>query len=95
VLRRYLARALGADPAVAELLLARVRAHHRATFAPRAALFVLVTARPVAAVLPRRARARFVVRFVAPMLDSAPAGLAYMMGRAAHLREPCEGMLEP
>jgi hypothetical protein len=93
VLRRYVSRTLGAEPAVARLLLARARARHGRRFVPYAALFVLVTARPSAAVLPLRVRARFVHRFVEPMLDSAPAGLAYVTGHGVHLREPCEGLL--
>jgi hypothetical protein len=95
VLRRLVSRTLGADPAVAGLLIARTRAHHGSRFPAYAALFVLVTARPTAALLPRRQRARFVDRFVAPMLDSGPAGLAYVTGRDAPLREPCDGMLAP
>jgi hypothetical protein len=95
VLQRHVARTLGAERAVAALLLARVRAAHGRRFPLYAALFVLVTARPLAAVLPIGVRARFVSRFTAPMLDIAPAGLAYVSGRAAHLAEPCEGLLEP
>lgn len=95
LLRRRVARLLGADPAVAALLLARTRARHGRRFPLYAALFALVTARPLAALLPRELRARFVERFVGPMLETAPAGLAYLTGQAAHLREPCEGLLEP
>lgn len=94
LLRRYLASTLGTEPAVAGLLLARARARHGRRFAPYAALFVLVTARP-AAVLPLRVRARFVHRFVEPMLDEAPAGLAYVTGHGVHMVEPCEGLLAP
>jgi hypothetical protein len=94
VLRRYVVRALGTTPAVADLLLARVRAYHGRRFAPHAVLFVVVTARPLRALLPRWLRRRGVLRFVGPMLDSAPAGLAYITGRAEHLVEPSEGMLK-
>lgn len=95
ILRRYVAWTLGTTPAVAGLLLARTRARQGGRFPAYALLFVLVTLRPTAALLPRDLRARFVDRFVAPMLDSAPAGLAYATGRDAPLREPCEGLIDP
>jgi hypothetical protein len=95
VLRMYVARTLGAEPPVAEALLARVRAHHGSRFPAFAALFVLVTARPLALLVPRSQRVRFVNRFTAPMLDTAPAGLAYVTGDARHLGDPCDGMLRP
>jgi hypothetical protein len=93
ILRMYVARALGAEPAVADALLARARARHGRRFPAYAALFVLVTARPIAWAIPRGQRARFVVRFTAPMLDTAPAGLAYVTGEPRHLGDPCDGML--
>lgn len=95
LLRRYVARTLGVERAVAELLIARTRAQHGRRFRAYAVLFVLVTARPFALAIPRAQRARFVDRFVAPMLDTAPAGLAYATGRAAPLLDPCEGLLAP
>lgn len=95
MLERHLARVLGAERAVAGLLLARTRAHHGSRFPAYAALFVLVTARPLAALVPGDVRWRFVHRFVAPMLDSAPAGLAYVSDSTAPLREPCEGLAKP
>lgn len=95
LLRIYVARALGTDRAVAGALLARVRAHHGRRFPAFAVLFVLVTARPLALLVPRGQRERFVNRFTAPMLDSPPAGLAYATGDARHLADPCDGMLQP
>lgn len=95
MLTRHVARTLGAERAVAGLLLARVRAHHGRRFPLYALLFVAVTARPLAALLPGELRWRFVHRFVAPMLDSAPAGLAYASGSAAPLRDPCRGLHTP
>jgi hypothetical protein len=95
LLRMYVARTLGTEPAVAEALLARVRAHHGRRFPAFAALFVVVTARPLARLLPRDQQERFVNRFTAPMFDSAPAGLAYATGDARHLGDPCDGMLRP
>lgn len=91
LLLTYVARTIGTDRAVAEALLARVRAHHGSRFPAFAALFVLVTARPLALLVPRSQRERFVNRFTAPMLDTAPAGLAYVTGQPRHL-QPCEGM---
>ena len=95
VLRMYVARALGAEPTVADALLARVRSHHGSRFPAYAALFVLVTLRPLALLVPASQRARFVIRFTAPMLDSAPAGLAFVTGDPRHLADPCVGLLRP
>jgi hypothetical protein len=95
VLRTYVARTLGTEPAVADALLARVRVRSGSRYRAYAALFVLVTARPTARFVPRDQRARFVNRFTAPMLDTAPASLAYATGDARHLGEPCDGMLGP
>jgi len=95
LLRIYVARTLGTAPAVADALLARVRARHGSRFPAYAALFVLVTARPLAPLVPRRQRERFVNRFTAPMLETAPAGLAYVTRDARHLGDPCDGMLRP
>ncbi len=95
VLRRYVARTLGTEPAVADALLARARARSGSRYRAYAALFVLVTARPTALLVPRGQRARFVNRFTAPMLDTAPAGLAYMTGDARYLASPPNGMLGP
>lgn len=95
MLARHLARVLGAERAVAALLLARTRARNGSRFPAYAALFVLVTARPFARLVPERLRWRFVQRFVEPMLDSAPAGLAYADGRTAPLLEHCEGLRAP
>jgi hypothetical protein len=95
LLGRHVARTLGTERAVADLLVARVRGHHGRRFPAYAGLFVLVTARPFATAIPRAQRARFVDRFVAPMLDIGPAGLAYVTGRSAPMTEPCEGLLEP
>jgi hypothetical protein len=95
LLRIYVSRMLGTEPAVADALLARVRARHGRRFGAYAALFVLVTARPLALLVPRSQRARFVNRFTAPMLDTAPAGLAYVTGDPRHLGGPCDGMLRP
>lgn len=95
LLRIYVARALGTAPAVADALLARVRARHGGRFGVYAALFVLVTVRPLAWLVPRRQRERFVNRFTAPMLDTAPTGLAYVTGDARHVGDPCDAMLRP
>lgn len=92
---RHVARTLGTERAVADLLVARTRARHGRRFPAYAVLFALVTARPFAAVIPRAQRARFVDRFVAPMLDGGPAGLAYVTGRTAPMTDPCEGLIEP
>jgi hypothetical protein len=95
VLRMYVSRTLGAEPAVADALVARVRARYGRRFPAYAALFVIVTARPLALLVPRGQRARFVIRFTAPMLDTAPTGLAYVTGDPRHLGDPCDGMLRP
>lgn len=92
MVERFVSRAIGGDRAVAALLLARTRADCGARFPLVALLFVLVNARPLAAVLPRRVRWRFTVHFVSPMLDTPATGLAYAEGRTAPLREPCEGL---
>jgi len=94
VLRRHLAGLLGTNPVVAGLLLARARRHHGAWFVPSLVLFLVATVRPLAAIVPRRLRKRLILRFLAPMLDVAPAGLAYVTGQDLHLREPCEGLLQ-
>lgn len=93
LLRMYVARTLGTERAVADALLARVRAAHGSRFRAYAALFVLVTARPIARFIPRDQRARFVNRFTAPMLPTAPTSLAYVTGDPRHLGDPCDGML--
>jgi hypothetical protein len=95
LLRIYVARALGAERTVAGALLARARVRHGSRFPAYAALFVLVTARPLALLVPHSQRVRFVDRFTAPMLDTAPAGLAYVTGDPRHLGDPCDGMLRP
>jgi len=95
LLRIYVAHTLGTERAVAGALLARVQARHGRRFPAYAGLFVLVTARPIALLVPRSQRMRFVDRFTAPMLDTAPAGLAYVTGDPRHLADPCDGMLRP
>ena len=95
MLRRYVARTLGTTPQVAALLIARSRAYHGTRFAPYATLFLLATARPFAAAIPRRLRRPVIVRFVTPMLDSAPAGLSYVSGEDVHMLDPCQGMRRP
>ncbi len=94
-MERFLVRAIGCDRAVAPLLLARARAYHGASYRLQALLFLIVTARPVAAVLPRRVRWRFTVHFVSPMLDTPAPGRAYAEGVTAPLLDPCEGIGAP
>jgi hypothetical protein len=94
-MERFLVRTIGGDRAVAELLLARARSYHGRRYRLQALLFLLVTAQPLAAVLPRRVRWRFTIHFVSPMLDTPAPGLAYAEGRTTPLREPCEGLRAP
>jgi hypothetical protein len=94
VLRRQIAGLLGTTPAVAGLLLARARAHHGRGFVPSLALFLLASVRPLALAVPHRVRRRLIMRFVAPMLDSA-MGMAYMAGSDTPLRDPCSRLERP